>query len=435
MLAIAYVISYVDRVLLALLVEPIKQHLQVSDTSMSFLLGLGFALFYATLGLPIARIADRASRTTVIVVGMALWSVATALTGFANRYLSLFLARVAVGVGEATLTPAAYSMLSDYFAPRNLPRAMGLYHAGGIVGIGGGFMIGGAVAQLAVSAPNTTLPIIGALHAWQVAFVVVGLPGVLFALLFAMTVREPGRVRSERDSSFGTSWRNCRSFVGRRWRTYTALLMGPGICAIAVFGVFSWMPTYLGRNFSWSPGQTGLWFGLVVMISNIGGYLGAPFFADWLRRRGHQDALLRASLYAVLIGALPAAAGFLMPTPLLTLMFWGVGAFFYTMPFVLCPTGIQLVTPNQFRATVSAGYILLTNLIGLAMGPTLAALIAEHGFESRLALGKALAILCVTALPLGAIAFQVGRRTYVRGLAEMGLDQPEGILSPQSQVR
>lgn len=419
MMSVAYVVSYVDRILLSLLVEPIKRDLGISDTAMSFLLGLGFALFYATLGVPIARLADRWNRKAIMAAGMVLWSIATAATGFAGRYLSLFLARVGVGVGEATLTPAAYSMLADYFSPSSLPRAIGIYQAGAIVGIGVGLLIGGSVAQFAISVPAVTVPGIGTLRSWQLAFIVVGLPGVLLGLLLALTLREPARVGSVRDAAYGASWRDCRSFVTQHARTYVALLLGPGICAIAVFAIFSWMPTYYVRNFGWTPGQTGLWFGLAVIVSNIGGYCVAPYFADWLRRRGRQDGLLRAAAYAALIGTLPAAAGCLVSTPLTALALWSIGAFFYTMPFVLCPTGIQLVTPNQFRATVSAGYILLTNIVGLGLGPTLAALISERGFGSPLALGNALAILCVTALPLGALAIQLGLRSYRRDLGQI----------------
>jgi len=277
-LTVAYFTSYIDRIILSLLVEPIKRDLGASDTAMSLLLGLAFAVFYAVLGIPIARWADRASRKWIIAAGIFLWSITTAMTGLARTYGEVFIARVGVGVGEAALTPAAYSMLSDQFPPISLSRPMSLYHMGAILGIGTAFVIGGAVAQFARLTSALTLPVLGTIHTWQLAFIIVGFPGLAIALLVALTVAEPARTGARMLGR--VSWRACLRFVFERRRAYSALILGPAICGTFAFGAMSWMPTYLIRVHRLPPGRAGLWFGAAVIVSNVGGFLAGGMAAQ-----------------------------------------------------------------------------------------------------------------------------------------------------------
>ena len=190
---LAYIFSFVDRQILALMIEPIKRDLGLSDTQFSLLHGLAFSLFYAFMGIPIALLADRYSRPRIIAIGVAFWSLATAVCGLSRNFAQMFLARIGVGVGEAALSPATYSMLSDMFPRDRLGRAVGVYSIGSFIGGGLAFLIGGYVINLLKRVDTVVLPLLGALRPWQVTFFVVGLPGLLVALLILLTVRDPGR--------------------------------------------------------------------------------------------------------------------------------------------------------------------------------------------------------------------------------------------------
>ena len=191
-LVLAFVFSFVDRIVIALLVEPIKADLGISDFGIGLLQGFAFALFYALLGIPIGRLSDRVSRRGIIATGIAIWSLMTAACGLARSFFGLFLARVGVGVGEATLSPAAYSMISDYFPREQLGRALGVYQSGALLGAGIAFLVGGAAVQMLSVYDGQVLPVLGEVRMWQLAFFVVGLPGLLVALLM-LTVKEPAR--------------------------------------------------------------------------------------------------------------------------------------------------------------------------------------------------------------------------------------------------
>ncbi|MBT7799203.1 MAG: MFS transporter, partial [Gammaproteobacteria bacterium] len=191
-LFVAYTFSFADRFILSLLIEPIKQDLNLSDTKISLLHGFAFAIFYTFMGIPIGRLADKYNRRTIIVWGIATWSCMTAVCGITKGYWQLFAARVGVGVGEAALSPAAYSMIADLFPAQKLGRALSVYTTGAFVGAGLAFIIGGTAIAAITTSPEITLPVIGTIRSWQAAFFLVGLPGLLVAALM-YTVKEPLR--------------------------------------------------------------------------------------------------------------------------------------------------------------------------------------------------------------------------------------------------
>src|SRR5579863_5945908 len=188
----ALTVNFLDRGILNLLVEPIKRDLHLSDLQMSLVLGFAFACFYVILGLPIARLADSRSRRTIVGVGIAIFSLMTALCGFAQNFWQLFLCRVGVGVGEACNGPATFSMLADLFPPTKLPRAISVLNFGFFVGLGVSLLIGGTVVHLVSVLPPLTLPLVGTLRSWQYTFFIVGIPGLIIAALFS-TIIEPIR--------------------------------------------------------------------------------------------------------------------------------------------------------------------------------------------------------------------------------------------------
>lgn len=299
-LIIAYTFSFLDRQALTLLVGPIKASLGVSDTGLSLLHGFAFALFYSFLGLPIGRMVDRRRRTTIVAVGVVVWSVMTAACGLSRNYLQLFLARVGVGAGEAALSPAAYSLIADSFPARRLPLALSIYNSAIYLGAGLATIIGGALIS---TMPAVSLPVFGHLEPWQAVFVAIGLPGVLVALL-VLALHEPRRTRVRAGGgagSFWDTWRHLRAHA----RTYALLMAGAAMVTLVWNGVLAWYPTYLMRLFGWTTGEVGSRFGTAILVSGVAGVLTGGTLSGVLRARGRSDANILLGLVACIL-AVPA---------------------------------------------------------------------------------------------------------------------------------
>ncbi|MBN9591225.1 MAG: MFS transporter, partial [Alphaproteobacteria bacterium] len=249
--------NFLDRQLLSILMEPIRAELGLSDTVLGLLSGFAFALFYATLGIPIARLADQYSRRNIIAIAAALWSVMTAISGFAQGLVSLLLPRIGVGVGQAGFSPAAYSLIADYFHPARRATALAIYAAGVSVGLLLGLAGGGWINHA---------------FGWRMAFIVIGLPGVLLAFIFYLTAREPirglldGKVAPAAATPVMVSLRHLWGLKTFRW-----LAIGSGVHAICIYGILQWTPSYLIRSFALDTREVGLWRGIIVGISGLAG--------------------------------------------------------------------------------------------------------------------------------------------------------------------
>jgi predicted MFS family arabinose efflux permease len=354
LLVVLYVINFVDRQLLSVLLVPIQQDLGVSDTAMGLLTGLAFALFYTAAGIPIARLADAGTRRRVIVVGVLLWSAMTAVSGLARNFVQLALARVGVGVGEATLSPSAHSLISDLFPPERRATALSIYNIGGNVGIMLGFIGGGWIAD--------TL-------GWRSAFLVLGLPGVVAALLTHFTLREPERGRFDpvEDTSQVASLREVISFMLSQ-RTFRHLCMASALFAFGAYGFTVWGATFLIRVHEMSLTETGLWMGL---IQGIGGGLGT-FMGGYLSDRySGRDA--RFMLWIPALGgllAMPFLAIFLFwPTSSGALLGYAPGMVFSVFFIGPCYAIAQGLARVRMRAQAAALLMFAINLIGLGIAP------------------------------------------------------------------
>jgi len=419
-LVLAQACSFLDRMIMGLLVGPIRQTFDISDTQFSLLAGLAFAIFYAVMGLPLARVADSRSRRALIGIGIAVWSVMTALCGLAKGFWMLFAARVGVGVGEATLGPAAFSLITDYFPRRQLARALSVYMCGVAVGSGLAYMIGGAVVTLVADLPEVVLPLVGSVHGWQLTFLLVGLPGLAIALLM-LTVREPPRrgvLTVAGGGTPGIPLREVARFVWQRRGGYGAHMLGVSTFVMVVYAFNLWGPTYLIRVFGLTAGEAGWTFGLVMLVAGMAGLLVAGFIADAWMRRGQSDAYIRTILLSMALMA-PFAIGLAFATELA----WGVAMLFMAVFFSAFQGGIsggalQLMTPNQMRGQVMAIYLLFANLIGLGLGPTVVASITDYVFGDDRAIGKSLALTAALLCPLGAAILFLGLSRIRRMLGE-----------------
>jgi MFS family permease len=421
---VAYTLSFVDRFVIALLIAPIKSDLALTDTQIGLLSGIAFAIFYTTLGIPIGRLADRLDRRRIISIGILLWSLLTAACGLARGFWQLFAARVGVGVGEAALSPAAFSLIADSFPTERLGRALSVYSAGVYIGSGLAFIIGGGVIQLVADVPDISLPLIGAIHTWQLTFILVGLPGLLIAA-WVFTIREPGRrgLTLGTGGEPGTRGRNLPiavpirevlRFIGTRWRAYGAHFLGFALLALAFNAIVIWSPAFLGRVFQVPPSEAGYALGLIIIVFGGTGIVAGGWYADSLGKRGRTDATLRVGIIAAL-GLTP----FALITPLvgdlrLVLALYCPLMFFSSFGFGAAAAALQLITPNEMRGQISAIYLFVINLVGIGLGPFLVGYLTDNAFHDEAAVGRSLAIVAGSAAPLAAVILWAGLPDYRR---------------------
>jgi predicted MFS family arabinose efflux permease len=353
-LFVVYIFNFIDRQILAILLEPIKQDLKISDTALGFLTGFAFALFYAVAGLPLARLADRWVRRSLIAISLVIWSLMTAVSGLARGFTDLALARIGVGIGEAGATPPAHSLLSDYFPPEKRATALAIYACGVPVGVGLGFWLGGWINDA---------------FGWRAAFFVVGLPGVAMALVVRLTVREPVRGMSERQPVSTRTYS-----MGEVWRFFAAIPAGRHISLAAAFiafagyGLAAWLPAFFVRIHHMTPGELGLWMSWITALGGVLGSFSGGAIADrWVRSQP------RARAYISMIGALLAipflAATVLLDDRRLALLSFLPANVFGTLWFGPAASIVQDLVPPAMRAVASAVFIFILTIIGLGAGP------------------------------------------------------------------
>jgi len=414
-LMVTYVLSFVDRQILNLLVGPIRQDLEIGDTEMSLLMGLSFAVFYTVMGIPLGRLADTRSRRGLIVIGLLLWSVMTTLCGMARSYWQMFLCRIGVGVGEAALSPAAYSMIADYFPPERRATAISVYSMGIYIGSGAAMLLGGLVVHFVSGREDVLLPILGAIRPWQLVFVILGAAGIIFSLAFAF-VREPERAGP---SHSGPSFAEVLAYLRRNRKAVLCHNLGFAAIAFASYGATAWTPTYFIRSLDMSAGMVGVIYGLLAMILGSLGVISGGQLTDYWIRKGHSDAALRVGLLACAV-LIPGNIVFLlMPNAVAAFIALAVPAFAFAMPFGAAAAAIQELVPPRMRGQASAIYLFIISLIGLGLGPTAVAVVTEFGFGDDQALRWSLLITAVVALAIAMLVLQSGRAAYRNTLATL----------------
>jgi MFS transporter, Spinster family, sphingosine-1-phosphate transporter len=355
-LLIVYIFNFLDRQIVTILAEPIAKDLGLSDTQIGVLTGLSFALLYSTLGLPIARLADRprTDRVKLIAVAVAVWSVATALCGGARSFVQLAIARVGVGIGEAGGTPPAHSLITDVAAPEKRSRAFAIYQLGPPIGGLIGMVLGGLLAGSV---------------GWRMAFVIVGLPGLALALLVVLLLRDPRRSGGPSLQAQPLPLREAlREILASK--AMRLLLATAGFASFATYGVLIWTTIFFQRSHGLTPAETGLWFGLVNGIGSIlGVWLGGQI-GDRHRAKGKQHLLTIPAVAQVL------SVPFLLAA--LTMSDWRMAMillfpaivlnWLYVAPYY---SAVQGLVPPAARAVASAAILFMQNLIGLGLGPVL----------------------------------------------------------------
>ena len=384
LLTVAYVFSFVDKYLPALLLEPIKADLGVSDTQMGLLLGPAFAVLYATLGLPLGWLADRVRRNTLVAAGVALWSLATASSGLAANFGHLLLARVGVGIGDAALAPGALSLISDSFPPDKRGRPVALYITAQSFGAGLAMLGGGAVLAWAATRSVIDLPLVSIVTPWQFTFLAVGLPGVLVALLL-LVAREPAR---EPSPTGGVGMAYTLAWLRVRWRAFGSLTALVCVMTIVAYSQ-NWYAALFQRNWGWDIGRYATWSGLALilvgpLVVNITGW-----WCDRLLSRGRADGPLSVVIAGTLLLLPPGVLIPLMPTGELAMAVWVLNLCGLSMVSAAAPVALLAITPGEMRGQISALFYMVIMLVGLVVGT-----LAVGVFNDQLFAGERLDLAC-----------------------------------------
>jgi MFS family permease len=404
MLMVCNTLSFIDRQILGLLVDPIKQDLGTTDTQMGLLQGLAFGIFYTLLGMPMGRFVDRGHRRNLVAAGVFFWSLMTAACAAARNFATLFAARMGVGVGEATLSPSAFSLLSDYFPREKLGRALSIFSMGVFFGSGLA-LIAGAV-------------IIKKVDSWRLTFLIVGLPGLLATLLL-FTVKEPARQNLLAGKARSLSLGEVFEQIALRWESVVGICLAFAFQAMCNYAQQAWLPSYFIRVHGWTRPQAGMTLGLISLFTGLtGAFLGGVLCDHW-QRRGKADAPLRVGVLAT------ACAGFFFCLALamnlmnLQLALLVPAFFFLAMPIGSSYASLQLILPNQVRGQVGALQVFTLNLIGLILGPFLPGFFNDYLFHDAKMVGVSVAITVGLASLLSAVLFYATCRPYRRHYAQM----------------
>ena len=421
-LTFVYIFSFIDRTLLNLLVAPIRRDLNINDTEMSLLMGMAFALFYTVFGIPLGRMADSKSRRGLIAVGFVVWSLFTAGCGLAKNFWQMLLMRIGVGVGEASLSPAAYSLIYDYFPPHRRATALSVYGTGIYLGGGLALLLGGVVIKLASAQESWVLPIIGETRPWQIIFLVVGLPGVIFSLLL-FTVREPLRrgMRQVRDAAGALKQveiplREVVTYIRANKVTFLCHNLGISLFAVSTYGAKAWIPTFFVRTHHWTSGDIGIQFGAILAVCGTIGIISGGRLADYLASRGHREANLRIMSLAPIFAAPISLAFPLVESSTLALALLVPLMFLMSAPYGCAPAAITQIMPAPMRGQAAALYLFVNVLIGLGCGPTAIAVMTDYVFHDDAMLRYSLAIVTATAQVASAIILWFGLKPFVRSL-------------------
>ena len=422
-LSLAYILSYLDRIIINLLVQPIKSDLSLSDTQFGMLQGLAFGLFYTLMALPLGRMADLYSRRNIIAVGTAVFSLFSFFSGLAQNFWQLFVARVGVGAGEASLTPASHSIISDSFPPEKLGRAMSIFTMSAFLGIGLAYLFGGSIVSLLNEINAIHLPIIGEVKSWQMAFFCVALPGaVVIPLLY--TFPEPRRrvLDTQGIEPVGTDISVAVSYVWERRKVLWPLFAGFATITLSSYASAVWTPAFFIRTYSWSAADIGFWYGLTyIAMGPAGAYFGG-WMCDRLTAAGKTDAPLRVAAYGYVGAGVFGGLAPLMPTGALAMLLFAPAVFLSTLPFPLAGTALQLIAPSALKAQLAALYMLVINVVGLGLGPLAVGLMTDYIFQAEDQIRYSLAFVNAFCAPAAFLFLMLAFEPY-RQLRNKGRKQ------------
>lgn len=363
MLTGVYVFNFIDRQILVILQESIKKDLGLSDTQLGLMSGFTFALFYVSFGIPIARLADKGNRKKIITVSLLIWSGMTAISGRAQNFIQLLLARIGVGIGEAGGSPPAHSMISDLFAPGKRATALAIYSTGISIGILLGFLIGGWIDHY---------------FGWRTAFFVVGIPGIIFAFIFSITVKEPLRGLAENKTGLAVN-NSIKEVILTLWRSksFRYLALGTGMAAYSAYAKSSWIPPFLARVHGMKSAEIGIWLSLLIGIGGGLGYFLGGFLSDKIGKVDKRWYLWLPA--AALLIAIPFSLFiYFVPNTKVALFLIAIPSFLLSIYLAPCIALTHSLVGLRMRAMASAILFFILNIVGLGCGPLITGMVSDY---------------------------------------------------------
>ena len=409
-LTLAQIFAFIDRQIPSMLVEPIKQDFNLTDSQIALLGGAAFSIFYAIMALPIGYAVDRYQRTKVLGTGIFLWSLMTALAGLANSFGKLFGARIGVAVGEAVMAPTSVSLVSDSFPENKQGKPMGIITAGVYIGIGITLLGGGFLIDYLTRIGGITLPLIGYLKPWQATFMIVGIPGLVLAIA-AFYLKEPQRLEERIDAQLKDR-KNVFLHLKEHRKTLIPMFGGLIFMALIFYSFSFWAPTMMIRTFDISLTEVGFILGMITIISSITGTIAAGSAVDYLRNKNYSDAPVRAAMIAVIL-ALP---------PIISLSFvqselgaWICIALYLLFISSFAPLGllaISGVSTGNVKGQTAAIHAFLMMAFGLSLGPQLTAFFTDFVFVDPNLLINSVSLTGLIVLPISALLFKLSLSRY-----------------------
>ena len=414
LLTATYTFSFIDRQIINLLVDPIRADLSLSDSQVSFLQGLAFVLPYVILSIPLGRIVDRANRIRVLVIGILVWTISCVTCGLAKNFWQLGVARMGVGAGEASVTPASWSLLADYFPENKRALPVSIFLMGPYLGAGLSLILGAEVVGWASGLGVIKLPMVGALAPWQITFMLVSLPGLLMVFLLPL-LQEPARKQRLTETAEPLGWGDVAHYVWPRRGVFGAYLLGAPFIVLVLYALQSWVPSLLIRGHGLEIVEAGRYYGTIALIAGSAGVLSGPVAARWLASRVDlARAPLITSIWSTSL-LIPVLVGAGLAESLIwTLVLITGASYLVTFPLALFATGLQSASPNEMRGLMAGCYVLSTNLIGLALGPASVALANDFIFADAQAVGASLALVGAIFLPLAVLLMWRGLGAMTR---------------------
>ncbi|GIL38990.1 MFS transporter [Roseiterribacter gracilis] len=411
LLTAAYAVALLDRIVISLLIEPIKQQFGLSDSGVALLSGAAFGLCYSIMALPFGWLADRANRRWIVTFGIASWSIATALCGVARSFTGLFAARVAVGIGEASLNPSASSIIADLFSGPARAKAYGVFVAGTSFGTGAAFLLGGAAIDAADAVRAHGGALLADFATWQIVFLLTSLPGLLVAALFVATVREPKR--RERDTT--TASPPLLPFLRANKGAVASVIIGLCCNLTSVYALIAWYPVVLIRVHGWSQSDAGYALGVIGPPAALVGAIGSGWLIARVNAAGRKDAALLVAIVAsVIYGAMLVLSG-LVADANLSLVFYFLGSLCSNSFSAAAFSALAQLAPNELRGRLTGLYTLMIGLVSLNLGPVSVGLFSDYVFgEQRLNLSFA-ATVALDSL-LASVILLAGRGPYRRSV-------------------
>lgn len=414
LLTLGYAVAVLDRIVIGLLLEPIKAQFQLSDSQLALVTGAAFGVCYSVMAVPFGWLVDRYDRRLIAFLGIAGWSLATAANGLARSFLGLFAARTAIGVGEAALSPAAASLIGDLFPDEKRARAYGVFVAGASVGTGVAFYAGSLAISMSVPVREQFSSLLGSFEPWQIAFMLTSLPGLVLAIVFGLTVREPPRRKRVQTAAEAPP---LLPYLKRNGRAAFTIIFGVSCNLMTIYTLIFFYTSMMVRVHHWTPQDVGFWIGLIGAPMGAVGAIFTGWFISAVARRGRPDAPLLSALIGTLYYGILCTLSAIVPDGNWSMGFFVASSIMANTCVASAFSGLAQIAPSELRGRLIALYTLVGGLVGLFLGPLVLGILSDHVFgTARLDLSLAAAFALNTVV--GAVILLSGRRRYIAAVLE-----------------